>query len=87
MRAAICAVDAQGEADRRAAAKKTRDVTQTQDSDGMGILIDRDDAASVDAIHTELTRQADCCKPNAAAPPRPAPVTPTPASGRAAPTS
>ena len=58
VRAAICAVDAQGEADRRAAAKKTRDVTQTQDSDGMGILIDRDDAASVDAIHTELTRQA-----------------------------
>ena len=58
VRAAICAVDATGDADRRAAAKTTRDVSVGQDSDGMGVLVDRDDTASITAIHTELTRQA-----------------------------
>jgi hypothetical protein len=56
--AAICVVDPQGEADRHGAAKAARDVTVSRDTDGMGVLVDRDDSASVEALHTELTRQA-----------------------------
>ncbi|HEY7858968.1 MAG TPA: hypothetical protein VIC82_10760, partial [Candidatus Nanopelagicales bacterium] len=56
--AAICVVDPQGEADRHGAAKAARDVTVSRDTDGMGVLVDRDDSASVQALHTELTRQA-----------------------------
>ncbi|HEY7857138.1 MAG TPA: DUF222 domain-containing protein, partial [Candidatus Nanopelagicales bacterium] len=56
--AAICVVDPQGEADRHGAAKASRDVTVSRDTDGMGVLVDRDDSASVQALHTELTRQA-----------------------------
>lgn len=56
--AGICVVDPDGQADRYAAAKTARDVTVCQDSDGMGVLVDRDDSASVQVLHTELTRQA-----------------------------
>ncbi|HEY7857732.1 MAG TPA: DUF222 domain-containing protein [Candidatus Nanopelagicales bacterium] len=56
--AAICVVDPDGEADRHRAAKAARDVTVSRDVDGMGVLVDRDDSASVEALHTELTRQA-----------------------------
>jgi hypothetical protein len=58
VKAAIAAVDPQGEADRHAAAKKGRDVWASRDSDGMGVLVDRDDAATIDAIHAVLTDAA-----------------------------
>ncbi|MEO6822831.1 MAG: hypothetical protein ABI468_10490, partial [Candidatus Nanopelagicales bacterium] len=39
VRAAICAIDPRGEADRRAAGKATRDVCVSHDTDGMGVLL------------------------------------------------
>jgi Domain of unknown function (DUF222) len=56
--AAVCAVDAAGEADRRANATATRDVWVSEDQDGLGVLIDRDQTTRLTAIHTELSRRA-----------------------------
>jgi hypothetical protein len=56
--AAICVVDPDGEADRHRAGKAARDVTASRDTDGMSVLVDRDDCASVELLHAELTRQA-----------------------------
>jgi hypothetical protein len=57
--AAVCAVDAVAEADRRAQAVKGRDVYLGRpDQDGMGALIDTDCASRVAALHAELSRRA-----------------------------
>ncbi len=59
VRTAVCAVDAEGQAERRRKALETRDVsTRRRAGEPLGELVARDDSSTVAAVHAELTRRA-----------------------------